>query len=116
MTAGVRLTRQILGAMSYTCKHCAISVQVGTSDPSKCAGTNRGYDGCVGSYYYICCNDFWNGENLEAVGYLGNDDGEEFLEKACPHCKIRRASWGCVTTRKKYEAGLQFLPICGNFW
>jgi hypothetical protein len=30
------------------------------------------------------------------------------LEKAYPHCKVRCASWGCATTRKKYEAGLQY--------
>jgi hypothetical protein len=106
------LTRQILGEMSYTCKHCAISVQVGTSDPSKCAGNNRGYDDCVGSYHYICCNDFYDLlENLESVGFVPNDYGDEFFEKACPHCKVRRASWGCVTTRKKYETGLQYQSV-----
>ena len=31
--------------------------------------------------------------------------GSHLGQKACPHCKVRRASCGAATTKKKYEAG-----------
>jgi hypothetical protein len=37
--------------------------------------------------------------------------GSHLGQKACPHIKVRRASWGDATTKKKYEKKYEAGPV-----
>ncbi len=98
MQGGMMLPRLYTNNTGWQCPKCNIQVDPISADTSKCA-IGWGYLPSAGGGNE-CCNCYWDGE----------DGRTRFLEVACPmtcpHCKLRRTSWGGATTKKKYEQGV----------